>query len=191
MANPIEDDPKLAQAVGILAGRWGLVEAAVELLFTTISGTPHRKATIIFSFFRNVNTQRDVIRFMVRESPTLSEALATEINGCLNTYAEMAAERNAVIHFPFGWDTDADTPTIYKMVRQRTGDELYIKSAMNADTVRALAERVTVLHDRLLVCLTDILGDVAASFQKSLPKSANQTPAMTPAPPPSQKRGGE
>lgn len=178
MANPIEDDPKLAQAVGILAGRWGLVEVMVELIFTTLSGMPHRKSTIIFSFFRNVSTQRDVIKFMALETPSVGPDLTQEISDRLKEYVDMAGERNSVIHFPFGWDSDASPPTIYKMARQRRGDELYTKVPMTDETVMELANRVGALHDELIKLQIAVMDALAASLGKSLTPPPSQTPGL-------------
>jgi hypothetical protein len=174
MANPIEEDPELARAVGVLAGRWGLVEVSVEILFGFLSGLSQRKATIMFSFFKAVNTQRDIIRFMARETPTLSSALLEQIDTCLNEYVSLAADRNAVIHYPFGWDSEVEPPAIYKMARTRSGEHLHTKRPMDAKSVMDLADRVNALHEAMWACLVPVLDSRSASQDKLLPPSQDQ-----------------
>jgi hypothetical protein len=154
MANPIEDDPELARAVGLLAGRWGLVEFYVEYIFTLLAGTDDRKATILFSFFKGVGTQCEIVRQMLNETPGVSDDARALIIKILNRYSELAPDRNAVLHYPFGWDTQGGERTIYKSARQKKGPELRLKKPTSAAAIMVIADRVDQLTEEIGYLLT-------------------------------------
>lgn len=156
MANPIEDDPKLAQAVGILAGRFGLVEVMVEMIFVTVSGCDERRATILFSFFKGVSTQCDVIKLLAKTQADIDPPLFKRLTETLKRYTELATLRNGVIHYPFGWDTGLETPTIYKMRRTRSGPKVWVKDHTNHETVSEIAEQIEALFHEVLKLHMDI-----------------------------------
>jgi len=154
MPNPIEDDHELARAVGVLAGRWGLVEFYVEYIFTLLVGTNRRKASILFSFFKGVGTQCDIIRHMLDETPNVSDDASARIISILKNYARLAPERNGVIHYPFGWDSEGDERTIYKSMKRRTGPELSFKKPTSAADIMKLADRVNAITDEIASLLS-------------------------------------
>jgi hypothetical protein len=151
MPNPIDDNNDLANALGRLAGRWGLVEFSVEMIFTLLSEMPERKATITFSFFKATGTQKDIIDFMVEETQWLSGDVKDKVKYAVKKYANMAGERNGYIHYPFGYDTanEDDEFAIYKAKRSRTGDQLLQKRPVTPDMIQEFADKVSVLYDEL------------------------------------------
>lgn len=169
MPNPIEDDPKLAQAVGVLAGRFGLVEVMIEIIFVALSGCDHRRATILFSFFKSVPTQCEVIKLLAKSQSAIDEPLTERISDALKTFTDLAAKRNGVIHFPFGWDnTNPNNPTIYKMRRTRTGPEVWVKDPASHEAVTSIAKDVDALYRRLLVLQDDIIEAQRSSLLETL-----------------------
>ncbi|MGX1499459.1 hypothetical protein ACSSV1_004519 [Labrenzia sp. MBR-25] len=147
MPNPIDDNDDLAIALGRLAGRWGLVEFAVEMIFTFLSEMPERKATITFSFFKAVGTQKDIIEFMAEETEWLSDEMKSQIKTAVRKYSNMSGERNGYIHYPFGYDTEGDDEfEIYKAKRSRTGDELLQKKAVTPEMINTFVDRVRELQ---------------------------------------------
>jgi hypothetical protein len=171
MANPIEDDPELARAVGLLAGRWGLVEFYVEFIFALLVGTDDRKAAILFSFFKGVGTQCDIIRHLLDETPEVSDDARARIITILKKYRELAPERNAILHYPFGWDSEGGERTIYKSATQRKGPELRLKKPTSAAAIIAVADRVDQLTD-------EIVHLMAVDFWKPTPLQGLLSPSQ-------------
>lgn len=149
MANPIEEDNELARAVGVLAGRWGLVEFYVEYIFTLLVGTSSRKASILFSFFKGVATQCDIVAHLLDETPEVSDEARIIITSILKKYKHLAPERNGVIHFPFGWDRVGDERSIYKSMKRRKGPELSFKKPTSAADIMELADRVNAINGEI------------------------------------------
>lgn len=149
MANPIETDFKLALALGRLAGRWGQAELGVELLYIILSEMPHRKATISFSFHKSVSTQKDIISLLADETAWLTEEERSAVKQAAKEFADMSAERNGWIHYPFGIDESSGEAEIYKMKRMRRGDILYSKQPSNPAIINEFSARVKELTDRL------------------------------------------
>lgn len=162
MANPIEEDSELARSVGVLAGRWGLVEYYVEFIFALLVGTNDRKASILFSFFKGVGTQCDIVRHLLDETANVSDDARSRIISILKKYNELAPERNGVIHYPFGWDTEGGERTIYKSAKRRKGPELSFKKPTSAAAIMELAGRVDALTN-------DIAHLMAVDFWKPSP----------------------
>ncbi|MCO5150410.1 MULTISPECIES: hypothetical protein [unclassified Shinella] len=149
MPNPIETDFKLALALGRLAGRWGQAEIGVEMIYTTLSEMPYRKAIISFSFHKSVATQRDIISHLADETTWIAEELRAEIKSSLKEFVDKSAKRNGWIHFPFGVSTADGTDEIYKMTRARKGDVLYSKTPASHKLITEFADEVSELTSRL------------------------------------------
>lgn len=174
MANPIEDDPELARAVGLLAGRWGLVEFYVEFIFSLLVGTDGRKAAILFSFFKGVGTQCDIIRHLLDETPNVSDDARSRIISILKKYRELAPERNGVLHYPFGWDSEGAERTIYKSAKRRSGPELTFKKPTSASAIIELADRVNAVVGEIAQLMTVDLWS-STPLQEPLSQSPDQT----------------
>jgi len=158
MANPIDDNDDLAKALGRLAGRWGLAEFTVDMIFTLLSEMPERKATITFSFFRSTGTQKDVIHFMADETTWLPDDTKERVKAAVKKYADMAGTRNGFIHYPFGYDRQSENEfQIYKGKRSRTGDNLLQKKNVSPKMITEFCEEINTLYDELMECHREIL----------------------------------
>lgn len=149
MANPIETDFKLALALGRLAGRWGQAEFAVEMIYITLSEMPNRKATISYSFHKSVATQKDIICLLADETTWITDAERATVNSVVKKFADMSAQRNGWIHYPFGVDSSSPNMEVYKGKRMRKGDILYSKEPANHQLITAFANDVTDLTKNL------------------------------------------
>ena len=150
MANPIDDNDELATALGRLVGRWGMSEFYIEMIYTLLSEMPSRKATITFSFFRSVGTQKDIIYFLVGETEWLPNKTKEEIKSAVTKFSKMAGRRNGYIHSPFGHAKNNDGDfEIYKTARNRTGEFLYSKKTVTPTSILKFADEVTEMNKRL------------------------------------------
>src|SRR5215213_724465 len=113
MANPIDDNDQLAIAVGRAAGRWALVENAVEMLFLQMIGTDSKRASVVFRFFRSNNNQREVLTGLATVYLAAEDDLRKRLTALLLTYKDLADKRNKLLHSAFGYDTSKDDKPIY------------------------------------------------------------------------------
>ena len=149
MGNPIDDDDELAMAVGRLAGRWGAVEFAVEILFLQISEMPWRKAVITFSMFKTISTQCDFINLIARETLWIDEKTRRSIRRLLKRFSKMSETRNHLVHYPFGYNSDSPAREIYKLQRDRGGSKQHLGKPTSAREIMSFARRVSRLGTAL------------------------------------------
>lgn len=150
MPNPIEEDDELAQAVGRVAGRWGMAEFEVESMFTWLLGAAHRQATIAFSFFKAVPTQVDIIELLLDENPKLTAEERATCKAALRSFKAMSPERNSIIHYPFGYDSkSASGKELYKLRVRRKGEQLHWAEPTSHKEVMKFADRISVLNEHL------------------------------------------
>lgn len=145
-----------------------MVEIMVETIFVSLSGCDERRATILFSFFKSVSTQCDVIRLMAKTQPSIGPDLSKRLNAVLSLYGDLAQHRNGIIHYPFGWDTDLDTATIYKMRRTRSGPEVWVKEPTGDEAVYAVAEQIEGLFQQTIKLQHDITEALSGASLRRL-----------------------
>jgi hypothetical protein len=175
MQNPIEDDPELARAVGLLVGRMGIAEIAVATIFQILSEAPWHKATALFATYRSAESQRDIIKWLAGSSPFLSGATVCALGKALDDFVCLYKKRSKIIHYPFGWNTGEDPPTIYKMMT--AGRDGHVTKPMDAKHVKDVADRVSSLYSRLSELLHTI------HTEREAPQGPPALPPQPPHPP--------
>ncbi|WP_267428060.1 hypothetical protein [Methylobacterium sp. GC_Met_2] len=150
MGNPIEDDPELAAAVGRVASYWAHLEHHFASLFGALTGLDMTMAVTVFSYFRSARTQRDVILSSAKVSSRSEEKTFDRIKQVLSEYDRLAAVRNAIVHTPFGYETEGKN--LYRMERERVsqpGVFPYKKTPFTIQEVEGLLEPIKELIGNL------------------------------------------
>lgn len=176
MANPIDDNDQLAIAVGRSAGRWALVENAMETLFLQMIGTDSKRGSLLFRFFRNSNSQREVLTNLSSIYLAEEEDLRTRLTNLLLIYKDLADRRNQLLHNAFGYDTSKEDLPIYQ-IRRAPGQEVpYKRFPITVGTITVFAAEARDLFDDLIRFKMDALDRIQARLDEQLKASLETQP---------------
>lgn len=176
MGNPIDDDDELAKWVGRVAGHFALAESHVELIFLTLLGTTWARSSAVFSFYKSTSTQRDaILRLAAVSRPEFVPRLKTT----LQKYGALATRRNEFLHNPFGWDSAATPPTIYKMIRRHGHEKPFWRKPVTIEDAKTLVADIQALETELMLLGLDMAG-ITEQIMSGKPPPLPDTPSPPP-----------
>src|SRR6185437_1592589 len=100
MVHPVDDDPEMASAIGRCSNNWTHAETILAWIFTSLTGAEHTIAVTVFSFFKTIRTQSDVLKKLANLSPFMTDELRNRLKQSLKTYLALAEGRNQLLHNP-------------------------------------------------------------------------------------------
>lgn len=118
MANPIDDDDRLAMAIGRAVSHWAHAEMHLASVFARITGLSLTMAVTIFQMFRSVRTQRECLSTVAKVSTNCEESDTATLASILADYEKLAKKRNEIAHNALGWH-GADERKLYRVKRER------------------------------------------------------------------------
>lgn len=170
MNTPVDDDPALAASIGRATAHWSLVELQVQTMFWHLLDTPLQVAVAVFSFFKTVRTQRDVLvrlaKIAFKDHPAGVEAVRTT----MKSYVALSERRNALIHAPFGLDGKENPPSLYKMLRATEGEFPYRTEPISTPAIDALTDEIKSLGKDFNMLEYWTLKTLRPSLLATLPK---------------------
>jgi hypothetical protein len=144
MPNPIDDDEKLAAAIGRAVSYFAHVELHLARVFAGLTGMDHTMAVTVFRMFRSVPNQKDVLLSVAKVSTLCDDEDFSALTAILTNYVSLASHRNEFAHNPLGWRTD-EMPRIYRMKREkvsRPGMFPYSSDYIQVEDVVALVDEI-------------------------------------------------
>lgn len=161
MPSPLDEDVRLAAALGRVTGAWSHLEYHLTWIFSILTGLNDIwMAEAIFSVYKSVPTQRDVLKRVAKLSPSISDPERETLSKILKEYLDLATRRNQIAHNPFGKNDDG----LYVMVRDRgSGRDIpYRPEPISVDILEALESDVRALVTRV-AAFTQILAGLHTS----------------------------
>jgi hypothetical protein len=149
MANPIDENDQLAIAVGRSAGRWALVENAIESLFLQMIGTGVKRASVVFRFLKNNHAQREVLTSLSEVHLAEQDVLREKLRDLLSRHNTLAEQRSQLFHRPFGYDTTDESRPIYQMRRDHKAEFPFKRYPVTIADIETFAEEARALFEGL------------------------------------------
>lgn len=129
MPNPIDDNERLAIAVGRAVSTWAHAEVHLAIIFSILTGMDHTMAVTVFRHFRSVPNQRDMLLSVARVSTRCDEQDLATLSALLTDYGTLAGRRNDLAHNPFGWES-GEEQKIYRMKREKVSSRACFHTAV-------------------------------------------------------------
>jgi hypothetical protein len=152
MPNPIDDNKKLAIAIGRAISHWAHAEVHLAIVFGQLTGMDHTMAVTVFRMLRSVPSQKEALLSVARVSIRCDEQDLATLSAILTDYGELAGKRNEIAHNPLGW-APGEEQKIYRMKREKVskpGLFPYSRDLVKVADVEALTANIKTLVGRIL-----------------------------------------
>jgi hypothetical protein len=144
MPGPVDESIELAAAIGRCSNDWTHAETQLALLFSVLSKMEMTSAVTVFSFFKNVRTQSEVLKRLAKVSPIgVSDENLQILSRILRLYEDLAVERNKIGHNPIGRTPDENA--LYIMLRRKSppvGELPYETAPISIEAIDRISARI-------------------------------------------------
>jgi hypothetical protein len=162
MSGPVDENIELAAAIGRCSNDWSHAEYQLALLFCILAKMDMTAAVTVFSMFKSVRTQSEVLKRLARVSQLKVSGENLEIlKRLMREYEDLAAERNRIAHNPIG--RTAEEKELYIMLRRKSpeiGELPYETAPISIQMIDELAARISVFNAHLVALSHRIAGTV-------------------------------
>ncbi|MGY3620068.1 hypothetical protein [Bradyrhizobium sp. USDA 10063] len=167
MPGPVDENIDLAAAIGRCSNDWSHAEYQLALLFSVLSKMDITSAVTVFSFFRNVRTQSEVLKQLAKVSPlNVTDENLHALGRLMKLYEDLAGRRNRIAHNPIGRTPDENA--LYIMLRRKSppiGELPYESVSISVDEINELATEIMAFNTALMA-LTFRLAKFPISFSR-------------------------
>jgi hypothetical protein len=170
MPNPIDDDDRLAMAVGRAVSHWAHAELHLASVFARLTGMDLTMATTVFRMFRSVPNQKEALSSVARVSTQCDEAALAVLTSILAEYGVLATRRNEIAHNALGWH-DGDRQQMYRVNRDKLtkpGMFPYSPALFETADIEMLTAEIKVLVKRIIDFDRELIGGELARLSQLL-----------------------